>query len=593
MSIFQELKRRHVTRVAAAYIVGAWLAIQIAVSILPAFDLDHLQKWIIIAVAAGFIPTLIFSWVFEWTPGGFKRDDEVDTAESVAPSVARRLDQFIVVTLVVAVGYFAVDKFVLSESREATIAEAAREEGRIAGKLESFGETSIAVMPFTNRSANDSDEYFSDGVSAEVLGLLAQIKELRVVSRASSFAFKGKNTALTDMAKKLNVAYVLDGSVRMKDSIVRISVQLIDAETDAYVWSETYNRELKDVFAVQDDIARQVTTAMKITLVKKLPQSAVTSEEAYLTYLKGEHASHKGTKEGYIEALDFFAKTIDLDPGYSLVRINRASIYAIQAARGFIPYEEGFAQAIEAADEAYEIDPDLSSSVRGWIAMMYERDYPAAARLLKRAIAVKPNDASIMNNSAVLANVLGRTPLAIELMKNVAEIAPQSPIPRINLASWYADIGDYDNAELYSNKALEINPDIFGAPLVLARLPLYDNKPAVALELAEKIKQDSFKHVVKAIAMDEMGDRVAADVVLQSMITEHDKDWGYFIAMVYARRGDADLAFEWIDKAITENQNINALKTDVFFEKLYADSRWEQSLERIGLAEAQVGSIVF
>ncbi len=273
------------------------------------------------------------------------------------------------------------------------------------------------------------------------------------------------------------------------------------------------------------------------------------------------------------------------------MRINRASVYAIQASRGFLPYDEGFAAAIEAADEAYDIDPDLASSVRGWIAMMYERDYSASARLLKRAITYKPNDASILNNSAVLANVIGHTDEAIDLMKEVARIAPQSPIPPINLASWYADLGDYENARRYSNKALEINPDIFGAPLVLARLPLYTGNPKLALELSESIKQPFFKQVVRAIAHDELGDRTASDRIVQNMIDEHAEKWGYYIAMVYARRGDNDRAFDWLNKAIDAAQNINALKTDAFFKNLYVDERWEKTLDRVGLSENQLGSV--
>lgn len=593
MSILHELKRRHVTRVAAAYIVSAWLLLQVAVSVFPAFGLDHWNKWIIVVLVAGFVPVVTFSWLFQWTPSGFKHDSEISKTDSTSPIVARRLDKIIVIILVVALTYFVVDKFVFSASREANIAQVAREEGRVQAKIALFGETSIAVMPFANRSADNENEYFSDGVSSEVLSLLAQIKGLRVVSRASSFAFKGKNAPVSELAEKLNVDYVLDGSVRMKGNTVRISVELIDAETDSNIWADTYTRDLQDVFAVQDDIARQVATAMKITLIDKFPKSAVTSAEAYLTFLKGDHAARKSTREGYAQAQAYFEQTIVLDPSYSLVRINLANLYAIQASRGFIPYEGGFSKAIIVADEAFAIDPDLSSSIRGWIAMMYERDYATAARLLKRAIEYKPNDASILNNSAVLANVIGRTTKAIELMKTVAEIVPRSPIPLINLASWYADIGDYANAERYANEALAIVPDIFGAPLVLARLPLYKGNPELAFERSALIKQAFFKQTLRAIALDESGSSDESDRELQSMIDEHAHDWAYFIAMVYARRGNNDAAFEWLDKAVTENQNINALKTDAFFQQLYADPRWEKTLQRIGLSEEQVGPISF
>jgi tetratricopeptide (TPR) repeat protein len=175
----------------------------------------------------------------------------------------------------------------------------------------------------------------------------------------------------------------------------------------------------------------------------------------------------------------------------------------------------------------------------------------------------------------------------------VAEIVPTSPIPHLNLASWYADIGDYDAAIAAAQKAMEIHPGIFGVRAVLARISLYRGDPARALELIADETQLTFKQVVTSIAQYELGDRAAADDVLDQMIADHQEDWAYFIAMVYAWRDDNDTAFAWLDRAIDENQNMNALKTDAFFKGLYSDPRWEQTLARVGLAESQVGSIPF
>ena len=592
MGFLNELKRRNVPRVAAVYIVTAWLIVQVADTVLPSFGLEHVTRYVIITLAALFIPAMILSFVFELTPTGFQRDDGVDDPE-FSPKVARGLDKAIVAALVLAVGYFAVDKFVFSAAREAEIAETAREEGRLSAKLETQGSTAIAVLPFKNRSGDDSEEYFSDGVTEQIMNLLAQIDDMRVISRLSSFAYKGKNIPVPQIAAALKVGYVLDGSVRKSADGLRISVELIDAETDSLIWAENYNREIEDVFAIQDDIARQVTTAMKITLGTKLPTSAVTSAEAYELYLKGRKHSLEQTADGHAKALEYWDQSIALDPNYSLVWINRATLFAQQAARGQIPFDEGFVKAIESIDEAYRIDPDLASGVRGWIATMYERDYPAAARFFKRALAYRPGDGSIINNSAVFANVIGQTPRAIELVEQVAEIVPTSPIPHLNLASWHADIGNYDQARDHAAKAQEIAPNIFGIPAVLARIHIYEGNPAKALELLADETQPTFKEVVESIAYYELSDIQAADEILNRMIKEHSGDWAYFIAMVYAWRKDSDTAFEWLNRAIDENQNINALKTDAFFKNLYADPRWEQTLDRIGLSQSQVGAIQF
>lgn len=459
--------------------------------------------------------------------------------------------------------------------------------------MESFGTTSIAVLPFRNRSGEPTDDYFSDGVTEQIMNLLAQIDDLRLISRASSFAYKGKNVPLREIAGALNVGYVLEGSVRKNDDRLRISVELIDAETDSLVWAENYNRELDDVFAVQDDIARQVTTAMKITLVDKFPRSAVTTAEAYETYLRGIQAARRESAEGHQAALQYFNQTIALDPDYSLVWVNLATLFAQQAARGQLPFDEGFIKATEAADEAYSIDPDLAAGIRGWIAMMYERDYDNAGRLFKRGLAYKPGDGSLVNNGAVFANVIGRTDRAIELMRQAVEIVPTSPIPHLNLASWYADIGDYDQAIASAKRAREIHPGMFGVSAILARISLFRGDPGQALELIADETQPTFSAVVTSIAHYELGDRAAADDILDRMIEQHQDEWAYFIAMVYAWRGDRDAAFDWLNRAIDENQNINALKTDSFFNTLYPDPRWEQLLGRVGLSEAQLASIQF
>ena len=274
MSLLDELKRRNVLRIAGLYLVAAWLAVQVSSTLLPMFDAPvWLSRSIVILLATGFLPALIFAWVFQLTPEGLKRESDVERAGSITPHTGKKLDRVLMMVLALALGYFAFDKFALSPQREAALQrqkavelDAARKEGRSEALVESYGDKSIAVLPFVDMSPNKDQEYFSDGIAEELLNLLAKISQLRVISRSSAFSFKGKDIEIPEIAKRLNVAHILEGSVRKAGNQVRITVQLIDARSDTHLWSEAYDRPLDDIFAVQDEIAAAVVAQLKLKL---------------------------------------------------------------------------------------------------------------------------------------------------------------------------------------------------------------------------------------------------------------------------------------------------------------------------------------
>src|SRR5438034_987081 len=258
MNFFSELKRRNVIRFAGLYLVGSWLLVQVASTVLPMFGApEWLPRSVVILLALGFLPALIFSWVFELTPEGLKRDEDVKPEESIAPQTARRMNRTIIAVLVLALGYFAFDKFVLAPRRAAVPSESSS----------SISSQSIAVLPFVNMSSDKEQDYFSDGLSEELLNQLAQIPQLRVIARTSSFSFKGKEIDVATIARTLNVANVLEGSVRKSANTLRVTAQLIRASDSSHLWSETYDRHLTDVFKVQDEIAGKVVAALKVTLL--------------------------------------------------------------------------------------------------------------------------------------------------------------------------------------------------------------------------------------------------------------------------------------------------------------------------------------
>ncbi|MGB8342977.1 MAG: hypothetical protein WCE51_15440, partial [Chthoniobacterales bacterium] len=312
-NFFSELKRRNVVRMAGLYLVGAWLLVQVAGTLLPVFDAPAwVMKSLVGVLAVGLVPALIFSWVFELTPHGLKRDEDVKPEESIAPQTARRMNRLIIAVLVLALGYFAVDKFVLAPRRA------------VASNESSSGVStkSIAVLPFENLSEDKANAYFAEGVQDEILTRLAKIADLKVISRTSTQHFKSSPENLPEIAKQLGVAHILEGSVQKANDQVRVNVQLIKAATDSHLWADTFDRRLTDIFAVESEIAQTIaeTLQAKLTGSEKilLAQKPTANPDAYELYLKGRFFWNKRTGADLRKSIEFFQGAITKDPGYAL-----------------------------------------------------------------------------------------------------------------------------------------------------------------------------------------------------------------------------------------------------------------------------------
>ena len=342
MSLIAELKRRNVIRMAGLYLVGAWLIVQVSSTVLPMFNAPAwLPRSIVVILALGFIPALIFSWIFELTPSGIKRDAEVTPEESIAPQTARRLDRLIIALLALALAYFGFDKFVLAPRRDAALVVQTTRQvaAQDSAKKSKIDPRSIAVLPFLNMSTDAGNEFFSDGLSEEILNSLARIDGMQVVGRTSSFQFKGKNDDLRTIGAKLGVASVLEGSVRREGDRARITAQLIRTSDGIHLWSQTYDRTLKDTLAVQLDIAEQVAGALNVVLDEKqrarMREAGVQNADAFIAYQKGlklyddahdpqrSHDAIKGLRLANVE----FAKAIALEPGFAQAYFASADLY--------------------------------------------------------------------------------------------------------------------------------------------------------------------------------------------------------------------------------------------------------------------------
>ena len=399
MNFLAEVRRRNVIRMAGLYLVGAWLVTQVAATLLPVFEAP---AWAMKAVVAGmavlFVPALVFAWVFELTPQGLKRDADVPLEHSIAPQTARRMDRMIMLLLALALGYFGFDKFVLAPSREAALVAATTQsvQAESAGR-NAVSEKSIAVLPFVNMSADKDNEYFSDGISEEILNALAHVDGLKVAGRTSSFHFKGRNESLVSIGKTLGVAHVLEGSVRKQGDKVRITAQLIRVQDGFHQWSETYDGDLKDVFALQERIARAITGKLQVTLsgkqARQLVNAGTDDPEAYSLYLQATAIFNHRDGARFAEAVSQLEQAIALDPGFAHAHSRLAALYAIYG-----NYHSGdFDRAMEGVDEharrASALDPGLAEPHAALaLANSQRRHYVQARANFERALAIDPDD---------------------------------------------------------------------------------------------------------------------------------------------------------------------------------------------------------
>jgi TolB-like protein len=574
LSLFNELKRRNVIRVAAAYVVTAWLIIQVVETIFPAFGFgDAAIRLVVMVLAIGFVPVVVLAWAFELTPEGLKKDSDVDRTQSVAPQTGRKLDRAIMVVLALALGYFAVDKFVLDPARDQAELESATQQARAEALVESWGDKSIAVLPFVNMSSDPEQEYFSDGLTEELLNLLAGVKELKVAARTSSFYYKDKLDTITfaEIAQQLGVAHVLEGSVRKSGKQLRITAQLIKTEGGFHVWSETFNRTLDDIFVIQDEIAAAVVDSLKITLLGEAPHSRVTSTQAYELTLQGRYFYNRRATGDEERALDHFERAVELDPGIAEAWIGLIPLYL----RLYDPPD--VKRAREAVDRALAIEPDNPEAhVRLGMVLGSEGEGGLGWLEVERALELGPDNPLALAVTAGKAHADGDLDRAIELQSRAVAIDPLHIVNRGNLAVFLEHAGRLDEALVQARKADELSPGDQGNLKALARIRLLQGYPEEAYGIIQQLPEDFEQQYYLANVLFSLGDIEAADAAMREYQELYVADWPLMMAGMHAWRGEADLAFEWLDRALLENPAMEREWTyDRFLAGLHDDPRWE------------------
>lgn len=586
-----ELKRRNVFRVALAYAAGSWLLIQIVETLFPVFGLsDQAVRNFVLLLAIGFVPALVFAWLYEITPEGLKLERDVDRSRSLTPQTGKKLDRAIIVVLALALTLFALDKFLLDPARDAKSIEAAREQGRSEAVLEAFGENSIAVLPFADLSPDQDQEYFSDGIAEELLNLLARIPELRVAARTSAFSFKGKNTTIREVGEALRVANVLEGSIRKVDDSVRVTVQLIEAKTDRYLWSETFDRRFDDILQVQDDIAAGVVDKLKLTLLDRVPRTTKVDSEAYEQYLRGQYFNVRVNEENLAKAQAALEQSVLIDPDYAPAWTALGVTYRNQAQFGYRDLHEGTAAARRAINRALAIDPSLG---RAWarlgvINLSYDWDFGAAKTAIDRALTLNAGSVSVVNAAARLAAILGDHAEADALYRKSLVLEPMSLSTRMNLGWIRLYGGRLDDAAEALDALLELDAEYPLANCLRGQVLLLAGDTDAALAAMRKESQPEWRAYGLALALRRAGESVAADSALEAFEQQHADAWAYQIAILHAQSGDPDSAFEWLDKAYAlRDSGMVWLLHEPFLRTLHGDPHWPALLERMGLSDRQ------
>jgi TolB-like protein/lipoprotein NlpI len=574
LSLFKELKRRNVIRVAIAYAVAAWLLIEITATTFPILKLpDWSVTLVTVLVLIGFPLALIFAWAFELTPEGLKKEKDVDRSQSITHVTGRKLDFTIITVLVLALGYFAYDKFSLQP-----------ESGEVFGDIG----RSIAVLPFVNMSDDSGNEYFSDGLSEELLNLLVKIPELRVAARTSSFSYKGKDVKIAQIGKELNVTHVLEGSVRKAGNHVRIAAQLVKADDGFHLWSETFDRTLDDIFVVQDEIASEVAQALEVTLMGKSQADRMIDPEAYALFLKGLHFLNQAGAENYKKSEEALLQAIERDPGYAEAWTLLAMNYYEQTRFKLKTREDGAALAKNAIGRAKSLNPDLGVvwGVDSFLKKNLDWDWGAAQAAINKAYELEPKYNPLRTWGASLASTIGKLDDAVELYEQRLLNDPLSLSAHSALGLAYTRVHRYDEAIEIFEKQVELKPDYYWAYFNLGKSYLFKGDAEQALLEIKKNPENMFRNAGLVMAYSTLGREAEAEEALKRLVFEYGTQNPVWIAEVYSWRGQKDEAFEWLEKGFMQRSiGLPHLLGNNVFYSLTDDSRWTELLKKINLLE--------
>ena len=572
-NFFAELKRRNVYKVAVAYIVAGWALSQGIAQVFPVFDIPNWAiRLIVLLIIIGLPVALVLAWMFEITPEGIKRTEDVDPTK---PHTIHGAWIYIAIAgLAVSVALFYLGRY-SATSRQTTAPR-----------------KSVAVLPLLNESGDPHDEYFSDGLSEELIAALGQISGLKVIGRSSSFRFKDRTEEPKVIGEKLGVSTLLEGTVRKQGDHVRIVAGLVNAGDGITLWTRTFDRELKDVFALQEEIARAVADSLKITLLggdARLAKGAEPSSvEAHNAYLQAHFHLLRRNVEDYRKAITYFDEAIRLDPNYALAYAERAETWTLV---GDLAGERptAYPKARSDAEKAVAIAPSLAEAhaALGWVRFFVEWKFLEGFRELERAKDLSPANPTANDLLARVIAYVGRVEEAERQARYAAEIDPLSVSAQFNLARVLFNIGKLDEAEAAGRKVAELQPTASSNHRFQVLVAVQRNDGAAALREANLEPDERFRLFELTLAYWLLGNRPAADAALADLIAKAHQGLAYQIAEVYAVRADADKTFEWLQTAFDQHDGgMLSLLVDPLLRNFHGDPRYKNLLAKLGMPSA-------
>ena len=584
MNFFAELKRRNVLRAGALYIGAAWALAQGLAQLLPVFGVpDWVIRWFVVAAIIGFPFVLVFAWFYEFTPEGLKRESEIDPAHSITDHTGKKLDRWIIAVLSLAVVLLLANTFVLhKDSREVPAA--------------SVADKSIAVLPFTDLSPTHDQEYFSDGMAEEILDALAQVTDLKVAGRTSSFSFKGKNQDLRTIGEALGVANILEGSVRKQGDRVRITAQLIQTEGGFHLWSESYDGSLTDVFELQERIARAITNQLKVVLVgeqkTRLAPKTTQNAEAHQQYLRGQYFWHQRGYQNLQNAVSAFKAALAADPDYADAWAGLAQTYAIlpeyfepdPANTAFAP--DTVAMALDAADRALQLDPASSSALlaRAYIRGARQHDWAGAEADFRTVVASNPQDATAHQWHGEILSYERRWPEAGAEFDAALRIDPLSPVMQHLKGFSLMLQGDPVAALPYLDEALRLAPGftfaIIWKTLALVKLRRFDDAEAAAKILSDNGRERMLTFIA-AIRNPSQKEAVAEHILAHGAFEDME------IPVMLAMLERNDLALDALERMFRAHAPFRAYAyANSLFDPLRQDPRFQALMQQVNLPPA-------
>src|SRR6266566_1553754 len=586
-NFFAELKRRNVYKVAITYVVVAWLLIQAASILLPTFEAPTwVMKALVVFLALGFIISVMISWAFEATPEGLKRTEDVppDVAAALPTWSRRKFATFIVAVAVIAAGLLAFNL---------------------------FRTKSVAVLAFANLSDDKGSEYFSDGISEELLTVLQKIPGLHVAARTSAFSFKGKNATAQEIGQKLGVAHLVDGSVRKAGDVVRIAARLTQANTGEEQWSENYTRNLKDVFAVQTEIAQTIVEQLRGRLtggaanpttkaeiqaeVRAAGKGGTKSVEAHEAYLQGRFFINRHSEKETDQARVAYQRAVELDPKFALAWAGLAQAHIWYCNFATEGGQKGFNDHLTAAREAVEraliLEPDLPEalSARSLIETNFDYNWKGAAETLRKALALAPQDPALLMQAGNLAAARGEKTQSLEFDRRAVALDPVNALAREYLASALSVTGKQEEARAEYARAIELNPSAPNSHAGAGLTYLLEGKFEEAAVAAQQDAADWARLLIVSCARWSQKRVPESDAALAELIANTSETGAYQIAEVYGYRNDKDHAFEWLERARRQRDaGLPGLRADTLLSNLHDDPRWDAFLRKMGLTNDQL-----